>query len=143
MLEHRTESYQVDFTHMNLPKNSSQGIYVSNDVAFNELTDFKLVNYLSAAKTSDEVSDKMELVNFGYYRDIYFIIVSDTEIPFNIYLDPNDPNSKVSITRPLYDIVGNPLTIDVGGEQREVRVMYLDIIYEIYKKTGTYRFFAG
>ena len=74
---------------------------------------------------------------------IYFIIVSDTQIPFNIYLDPDDQDSKVSITRPLYDIVGNPLTIDVGGEQREVRVMYLDIIYEIYKKTGTYRFFAG
>lgn len=143
MLEHRTESYQVDFTHMNLPMNSSQGVYVSNNVDFDELTDFKLVNYLSAAKTTDDVSDKMELVNFGYYRDIYFIIVSDTQIPFNIYLDPNDPNSKVSITRPLYDIVGNPLTIDVGGEQREVRVMYLDIIYEIYKKTGSYRFFAG
>ncbi len=143
MLGNRTEAYQVDFTHMNLPKNSNQGIYVSNDVDFDELTDFDLVNYLSAAKTSDDVSDNMEIVSFGYYRDIYFITVSDVEIPFNIYLDPDDPNSKVSITRPLYDIVGNPLTIDVGGEQREVRVMYLDIIYEIYKKSGDYRFFAG
>lgn len=140
---HKTEAYQVDFTHMNLPKNSSQGIYVSNDVDFDELTDFDLVNYLSAAKTSDDVSDNMKIVSFGYHRDIYFITVSDVEIPFNIYLDPEDPNSKVSIARPLYDIVGNPLTIDVGGEEREVRVMYLDIIYEIYKKSGDYRFFAG
>lgn len=139
----RTEAYQVDFTNMELPKVSSQGVYVSNDVDFDELTDFTLVNYLTAAKTSDDVSDKMKLVNFGYFRDIYFIVVSDVEFSFNIYLDPSDPTSRVSITRPLYDIVGNPLTIEVGGEDREVRVMYLDVIYDIYKTTGDYRFFAG
>ncbi|MBE5738626.1 MAG: hypothetical protein E7354_02750 [Clostridiales bacterium] len=138
-----TTAYNVNFTNVNLPKVSSQGIYVSNSAEFSELTDFKLVNYLSAEKTSDDVVDNTPIVNFGYYRDIYFIVISDVDIPFNIYLDPNNPESKVSTIRPLYDIVGNPLLMQVGEELREVKVMYMDVVYELIDKDGYYRFYAG
>ena len=137
------ESYEIDFSNVILPKVANQGIYVTNSSSFTDLSNFKLVNYLNADSAKEDAENPIKLARFGYYVDLYFVVVADYDIHFDIYLDPNDPTSKVSFMQILYDITGNPLVIQVGDELREIKVMYLDIIYELIDKEGDYRFYAG
>lgn len=137
------ESYEIDFSNVILPKVANQGIYVTNSSSFTDLSNFKLVNYLNAGLSNEDAENPIKLARFGYYVDLYFIVVADYDIHFDIYLDPDDPTSKVSIMQTLYDITGNPLVMTVGDESKEIKVMYLDIIYELIDKSGDYRFYAG
>ena len=109
----------VNFTHMSLPEQLGNNVYLTNHEVFSDISNFNFVNYLT--------KDTFKLAKLGYSYDLYYF--SNTNIDFDIYLDPNDKSTKVSSTKTLYDITGKPITVEVNGEPYTIKVIMLDRIY--------------
>jgi len=119
------QAMEVDFSHFELPQKQGEMVYATNKINFKELADFGTpITYVNQS-TFNSVS-----ISCNY--DLYYFVrsASGIDLDFDIYLDPNDKNTKVSASTTLYDITGEPITIDINGEPYYVKVLMLDIIYD-------------
>ena len=126
---HLGESSTIDFSHMNLGKNT---IYITESIAFDEVTDFNEVR--------EQTKNSFNFIDSGYYQDVYYFVraIDNSDFDFDIYLDYNDRSTKISSSRLLCDIAGENMVVQINGEPYYVKVLMLDEIYEMLEPGKLY-----
>lgn len=114
----------VDFSQISKPSVAGEVIYVTNDIEFDNIEDFDEVYHSNKGSFGQ--------AGLSPYYDMYYLVrcYTDPNFDFEIRLDPNDPDTAISSSAIICDIIGNPLTIEINGEVFYVRVMMMDEVYE-------------
>jgi len=118
-------NYTVDFSNLELPESLNDVIYVTNNFDITSLGSFEgIITHYS--------KDTYSGVNFGYSRELYYLIISKNlkDFSMDMYLDENK-EKLVSFDGVLKDIAGNKVIVTVNGEPFEVRYKYMSISYEV------------
>lgn len=128
-------AYDVSFSNIDFGNNNtSDAIYITNDVTFVDDTSFFRLSNM----TKDYDSD----VRFGANSDIFYFVATDEPLDFDIYkivekeVDGETVTERhlISGTKQLKDICGNPLKIYLNsGKECFVYVKYQ--IVDIYEDT--------
>lgn len=123
----------IDFSNLELPNNLAEGIYITNKSNFSSLSDFQMINI--------ETKDKITNIQLGSNQDIYYLVACNSidDFEFDVYLNPVDKWTKVTITKDLYDIAGNPIVLEINGINYQIKVKYQEVIFELHANN----FFAG
>lgn len=114
----------IDFS--STPFNSwvDDSISVTNNIYYTSIDDFESVRF---ANKDDNLG-----VKFSESSDLFFVVLSDSPINFDMYVDYDGEKIKVSKTKQLYDITGTKMTVRIGTTVYDVKVKYQDLsIYGI------------
>lgn len=116
--------YVIDFSYLNIPNESGTMINITNDIAFDDLSDFVSVKYSSR--------EDFKSIRLSSDYDAYYFVqcYTNPNFDFDIYLDPNDRSTKISTSKTLCDLTGKPLTIEFNHQTFYVKVIVQDVIYE-------------
>ena len=125
----------VDFSGLNVEPGSQ--LYVTNNKTIMNTNDFTSIDYISYTET--------ETLNLalGQYCDLVYFALNGSDITdFDIYYTPDPKDTrKLTETRQLFDIAGNPVVVVVNGMPYNVYVKYLTTdFYSTYN--DAYRLYA-
>ena len=124
----------VDFSGLDIG-GSSTVIYATNSRTISSIEDFKKIDYVSYTD-----SENLGL-NIGQSVDLLFFVASGSK-DFDIYFTPSSSDTqKLTSTKLLYDIAGNPVVVVRNGMPYNVYVKYLtEDFYHVYN--GNYTLYA-
>jgi len=137
--ENREYPLPVDFSNLEIG-NYTDAIYVSNKINFTTDKDFIRIDELSKGKNSG--------ITISNSSDIYYLVVGGRD--FDLYVGEWDEEEdvevavkdnlrKITASKKLYDITGDPITVYVNNLIYEVYVKYL--VVDVYG-TNVSRYFA-
>lgn len=110
--------YSVDFSRIDFEDFYYDCIYVTNNINFESNEDF--------VSTKNLNNDIM----FGRNTEIFYFVVSNTPLDFDLYVNTNDEDRKITNTKQLLDIAGNAVRVYLNGREYDVYIKYQ--AYEIY-----------
>lgn len=116
-----TDYITLDFSHLQLPNNYSQGLYITANDNFEDISGFMLVNGGN--------KDTFNSLKFGKSGDLYYF--SNCNLDIEVRLDPDDPTTVISSSQYFKDIKGEKIKININGEPYNILVIKQDIIYEL------------
>lgn len=108
-------NYNVSFDNLTF-NNSEDVIYMTNNYNFDDSTDFVGVSELSKAADYNII--------FGVNTEIYYFVKTDDQMEFDLYVNSNESERKLSKTKRLVDVAGNAISISVNGKQYDVYIKY-------------------
>jgi len=135
------DSIRVDFGALEFTDQNNDAIFATNTAIFSNIAYFSQIYALNCAEQDD--------VRFGSNIDIFYIVLADTPLDFDIYVGQveegtdqyvgiKDEKRKISATKKLCDIAGNEVKVELYGKMYNVYVKYQNC--DIYALQGTRHF---